>query len=115
MRVWCCRLGSAIAVVLCGCAQPILFSSRPPSRLTPLPEPATKPGMTPHPLEAVPFHDPQTARQNFEGATLKLSPELAKALPGLLAESPDPDSAILFFERLVSEASQEILRLLERH
>jgi glutamate-ammonia-ligase adenylyltransferase len=43
-----------------------------------------------------------------------LSPALATALPTLLAESPDPDSALLLFERLVSE-SEEIARLLDRH
>src|SRR5213078_1196651 len=39
---------------------------------------------------------------------------LAAALPGLLAESPDPDAALLFFDRLVSE-SAEVVRLLNRN
>jgi glutamate-ammonia-ligase adenylyltransferase len=66
-------------------------------------------------FEAVCFHDPQTARRNFERITLKLSPALAHALPALLADSPDPDSALLLLERLVNEASPEILRLIEGH
>jgi glutamate-ammonia-ligase adenylyltransferase len=42
-----------------------------------------------------------------------LSPTLVTALPALLAESPDPDSAVMLFERLI--ASPEILRLIEQH
>ncbi|MBV8893746.1 MAG: hypothetical protein JO266_17550 [Acidobacteria bacterium] len=36
-------------------------------------------------------------------------------LPALLSEAADPDSAILFFDRLVSESGQEILSIFERH
>jgi glutamate-ammonia-ligase adenylyltransferase len=66
-------------------------------------------------FEAVAFHDPPTARRNFERISLKLSPPLALALPALLADLPDPDSALLLLERLVNEASPEILRLTENH
>ena len=66
-------------------------------------------------LAAIPFHDPEAARQNFASATRLLSSALIGALPGLLAESPDPDSSLLFFDRLVSEAGTEVLRLIERH
>src|ERR1017187_8912879 len=66
-------------------------------------------------FEAVAFHDLQTARQSFERILLKLSPALALALPALLADLPDPDSALLLLERLVSEAAPEILRLIENH
>src|SRR5207302_8047991 len=45
----------------------------------------------------------------------RLSPTLSSALPALLAESPDPDSALMLFDRLVSEASPEVVRLLDRH
>src|SRR6266568_4231414 len=65
-------------------------------------------------LEAISFQDPQAAQQNLERASGKLPAGLASALPALLADSPDPDSAILLFERLVSETSAEILPLLER-
>jgi glutamate-ammonia-ligase adenylyltransferase len=66
-------------------------------------------------LEAISFQDPQAAQQNLERASGKLPAGLALALPALLADSPDPDSAILLFERLVSEAPAEILPVLERH
>ena len=50
----------------------------------------------------------------FARAAEQLSPDLVRTVTALLAESPDPDSAILSFERLVL-ASAEIVRLLEQH
>ena len=67
------------------------------------------------PFYAVPFREPEAARRTYERATTKLSPMLAKAVPSLLVETPDPDAALLLFERLVSESSPETLRLLETH
>jgi glutamate-ammonia-ligase adenylyltransferase len=66
-------------------------------------------------FEAIPFQDPAAARLTLERVSTKLSPTLAGALPSLLAESPDPDSSLFLFERLVTEASAEIVRLLEAH
>src|SRR5581483_7296744 len=66
-------------------------------------------------LAVVSFRESEVAHKNFERISLKISPGLAKALPTLLAESPDPDSALLLFERFVSEASPETLRLIEGH
>src|SRR5438874_2836897 len=66
-------------------------------------------------FEAISFQDPAAARLTFERVSTKLSPALGSALPALLAESPDPDSSLLRFDRLVTEASAEILRLLESH
>lgn len=66
-------------------------------------------------VEGIPFESPGSARQHFEHLSSKLSASLAAALPGLLAESPDPDSALLLFDRLVGESSQETLRLIEGH
>ena len=66
-------------------------------------------------FDAILFRDRETAGKSFERVQLKLSASLAKALPALLSESPDPDSALLLFERLVSEGSPEILRLMEAH
>ena len=63
----------------------------------------------------IPFQDPQSAALNFARAIEHLSPGLAGALPALLAETPDPDSALLLFERLVNDSSAEVVRLLERH
>ena len=66
-------------------------------------------------LESIPFQVPETARQQLASVCGRLSPSLATALPGLLAESPDPDCALLFFDRLLSEASSETSRLIESH
>src|SRR6266700_3994236 len=68
-----------------------------------------------HRFESISFHDSQTARLNFERVSGKLSASLARALPVLLAESPDPDSSLLLFDRLVNEASPETVRLIETH
>ncbi|HET7441091.1 MAG TPA: hypothetical protein VFJ47_07310 [Terriglobales bacterium] len=63
----------------------------------------------------VPFIDIDAARFLFSRIVGLISPSLAAAIPGLLTELPDPDSSLLLLERLASEPSQEILRLLERH
>jgi [glutamine synthetase] adenylyltransferase / [glutamine synthetase]-adenylyl-L-tyrosine phosphorylase len=66
-------------------------------------------------LEDIPFQAPERARQQLESVCGRLSPSLATTLPGLLADCPDPDSALLFFDRLLSEASPETLRLIDSH
>lgn len=66
-------------------------------------------------IEAVPFRQPATARQNLDRLSSRVSPALANALPALLSDSPDPDSALLLFDRLTSEISPETLRLVEKH
>lgn len=60
-----------------------------------------------------PFRNPDVAKNNLTQVEARLSPALASALPGLLAEAPDPDGALLLFERLVE--SSEVVRLLEQH
>ena len=60
------------------------------------------------------FRDLEAARLNLERLLVKLSPVLTNALPALLSESSDPDSALLLFEKLVTE-SPETLRLIEVH
>jgi glutamate-ammonia-ligase adenylyltransferase len=47
--------------------------------------------------------------------TGRVSPALARPLPGLLADSPDPDSALLLFDRLIQESPPGVVALLERH
>ena len=54
-----------------------------------------------------------TAKLNVETVRGRLSPELAAALPGLLGEAPDPEGALLLFERLTE--SPEMVRLLDQH
>src|SRR5947207_1997995 len=68
-----------------------------------------------HGFEAISFQDQQTSRQNFERVSGRLSAGLASALVSLLADSPDPDSALLLFERLAAEVSADSLALIERH
>jgi len=66
-------------------------------------------------VASLPFQDPEGARANLSDAINRISPGLVAALPPLLAESPDPDSALLLFDRLVNESSEEVVRLLDRH
>lgn len=66
-------------------------------------------------LDIVPFHNPAAAREHFRPIYERLSPSLARALPDLLADCPDPDSALLLFDRLLSDSSSEILRVIESH
>ncbi|MCU1271017.1 MAG: (Glutamate--ammonia-ligase) adenylyltransferase [Acidobacteriaceae bacterium] len=74
-----------------------------------------KPGDLRDHLESIPFQALEAARQQLASVCSRLSPSLATALPGLLAETPDPDSALLLFDRLLSGDSSETLRLIESH
>jgi glutamate-ammonia-ligase adenylyltransferase len=61
------------------------------------------------------FRDPEAAAVNLE-RILELAPAGgSSSLPTLLAESPDPDSALNLFEQLCSLDNREVLPLLERH
>src|SRR5215475_776549 len=66
-------------------------------------------------LDRIPFRNSEAARQQFEHVCGNFSPSLAPALAGLLADSPDPDSALLLVDRLVTGSSPEIRRLIESH
>jgi [glutamine synthetase] adenylyltransferase / [glutamine synthetase]-adenylyl-L-tyrosine phosphorylase len=66
-------------------------------------------------LDIIPFHDPKAAREHFGPVNKRLSVSLATALPALLEDCPDPDRALLLFDRLLSEGSSETLRLIESH
>ncbi len=59
------------------------------------------------------FRNPDAAKSNLERVRARLSPPLAATLTGLLAEAPDPDGALVLFERLIE--SSEMVRLLEQH
>src|SRR5438128_5930804 len=61
----------------------------------------------------IPFQDPHTSNATLARIANRVSPALAAALPGLLAESPDPDTALLFFDRVSESAG--IIQLLNRH
>jgi len=62
----------------------------------------------------IPFLNPENAKITLQHVTEKVSPSIAAAVPALLAEAPDPDSALILFDRLISE-SPEMAHLLERH
>jgi glutamate-ammonia-ligase adenylyltransferase len=66
-------------------------------------------------FDTVPFRDAASARQNFDRVSAKLVPGLVQALPALLADAPDPDSALLLLDRLMNEASPETQRIIEKH
>jgi [glutamine synthetase] adenylyltransferase / [glutamine synthetase]-adenylyl-L-tyrosine phosphorylase len=65
-------------------------------------------------LDQIPLLDRPAAHLLLTHIAAQVSPGLAAALPALLAETPDPDSALMMFDRLVSQ-SPEIPRLLDRH
>jgi glutamate-ammonia-ligase adenylyltransferase len=62
----------------------------------------------------IPFQDPGSGESILARVSQRLSRNLAGSFRALLAESPDPDAALMMFDRLVS-GSAEILRLLEQH
>lgn len=53
--------------------------------------------------KGIPFSNPEVSERHLQRASERLSPPLAKALPSLLEESPDPDSAVIFLERFLEE------------
>src|SRR5690348_6386570 len=59
-------------------------------------------------LAGITFHDPVVAHANLERLSINLSPALASALPALLSEAPDPDSALLLLDRMATESPQTI-------
>ncbi len=62
--------------------------------------------------ESIALRNPD-AKNNLARVLGRLSPQLASALTGLLGEAPDPDGALLLFERLIE--SPEVVRLLDQH
>jgi len=66
-------------------------------------------------LSRVPFRDPETAKQILPRVLSSVPSGLALALPALFADTPDPDTALILFDRLSGESSEEVLRLLNRH
>lgn len=66
-------------------------------------------------VSRVGFRVPEAARTNLARLEGRVPPGVAAALPTLLAESPDPDSALNLLERLTSTPeNHELLRRLDR-
>ena len=61
------------------------------------------------------FRNLESARAGLERLAAQLPVYLAAILPGLLADVPDPDSALILLERLVSEPRGDSVRLLVQH
>ena len=66
-------------------------------------------------FDSISFSDPHVADAAHQRIKGKLSPNLDATLPALLTDSPDPDSALLLFERFINEAAPEVLQLIEAH
>ena len=66
-------------------------------------------------LGRIPFQEPEKAQQTFSHVQARVSSALANNLSGLLAEAPDPDCALMLFDRLLSEGSPDTRQLLELH
>jgi len=66
-------------------------------------------------LSAIPFRDQERASANLEAVSQRVPQTVTRFLASLLADSPDPDSALNLFERLCSHADSGALRSLEAH
>jgi glutamine synthetase adenylyltransferase len=66
-------------------------------------------------VAGIAFQNSQAAISIFTHATKQISATLAEALPALLAEAPDPDSALILFDRLISESPAEVTHLLNEN
>ena len=66
-------------------------------------------------VNRIPFREVSSAQQTLYRVTNKISPELASRLPAILADVPDPDSALMLLERLIDESPREVVKLLEDH
>lgn len=58
---------------------------------------------------------PLDGKPDFLALRERVSAGVLEALPGLLRETPDPDSALLMLERLVAESSERVIGVLNRH
>ena len=61
------------------------------------------------------LRDPERAQQNLVLIAQRVPPAVSQAIPLLLADSPDPDSALNLFERLAQSENRELFRLMEKH
>jgi len=66
-------------------------------------------------LSTATFRNSERARQNLNLIAQRVPLSIRQAIPPLLSDSPDPDSALNLFERLTQAAGPELFRLLEKH
>ncbi|HVZ59231.1 MAG TPA: hypothetical protein VG892_00445, partial [Terriglobales bacterium] len=60
------------------------------------------------------YRDPRAAALNLGNLKKQLSPSLFDALTTLVADVPDPDSALNLFERLISGSGSELVQQMDR-
>ena len=65
-------------------------------------------------IAQIAFQNTDAALLNFIHVSKQTSPALAAVLPSLLADSPDPDSALILFDRLISESPPDVTHLLDQ-
>ncbi|MCI0402534.1 MAG: hypothetical protein L0212_03310, partial [Acidobacteria bacterium] len=66
-------------------------------------------------ISRIAFQDAGRAAHTLTRVAAQLPPGLQEALPNLLAENPDPDSALNLLDRLCAEAGAELLHLMDRN
>lgn len=66
-------------------------------------------------VQNVAVHERERALRNLAAISGRVTSGVMAVLPSLLAESPDPDTALNGLERFVSAATPQMLRLLDRH
>jgi [glutamine synthetase] adenylyltransferase / [glutamine synthetase]-adenylyl-L-tyrosine phosphorylase len=66
------------------------------------------------PLPEAPFRDPQAAHRNLARIAGRVPAAVARAIPPLLTDVPDPDAALNLFERLTETAPAELFRAFDR-
>src|SRR5690242_16718953 len=65
-------------------------------------------------LAGVRLYDRARAELNLRSLSTIVPRGVLATLPGLLADSPDPDTALNLFERLCRSAPADVLRMLDR-
>src|SRR5882724_5256614 len=65
--------------------------------------------------EHIRFRHPDRASENLARIAQRVPPGVSSALSQLLTESPDPDSALNLFDRLIEAADTELIHLLDHH
>ena len=65
-------------------------------------------------LDSVPVRDGDRALLNVRSIAQRVSAGVVETLPRLLADSPDPDIALNYLERMIQGAAPDLLRVFDR-